>query len=314
MNNDSMTVAGIDIGKYKLDLALSGSARRWCFSNDLEGWTGLVGELQAAGAVRVGLEASGGYERDVVDVLRQAGFDVIMLQPRQVRAYAIFRLRRAKTDAIDAGLIAECTAEHRSAARDIADPRIAALSEPMRLLEQIEEDIVRMKTRCESYRDEAIRQEIKQEIARLKARRRLQLKALLAALRAHADLSRRLELVLSIPGIGPRTALTLIIRMPELGSLSREQAASLAGLAPFNRDSATLAGRRHIAGGRNAVRTALYAAALPAAFRWNKALIDLYQRLVAKGKAHKTALVACARKLLIFANTVLERQVQWQTT
>jgi transposase len=131
------------------------------------------------------------------------------------------------------------------------------------------------------------------------------------ALRAHEDLGRRLDLVLSIPGLGERTAIALIVRMPELGRVSREEAAALAGLAPYDDDSGKHKGQRHIAGGRGRLRRSLFAAALPAAFRWNKALIELYTRLTARGKAHNAALIACARKLLIYANTVVHRGTPW---
>src|SRR6185312_125146 len=129
----------------------------------------------------------------------------------------------------------------------------------------------------------------------------------------HDDLAERLDLVLSIPGIGERTALALLIRMPELGQVSREEAAALAGLAPFDDDSGERKGQRHIAGGRSRLRRALYAAALPAAFRWNAALIQLYQRLIARGKKHQQALVACARKLIVYANAVVQRDAPWAT-
>jgi len=122
------------------------------------------------------------------------------------------------------------------------------------------------------------------------------------------------NLLLSIEGIGPRTAIALLIRMPELGRLSRGQAAALAGLAPFNNDSGKRSRPRSIAGGRERVRTSLYAAALPAAFRWNAALVALYTRLTSAGKPHKVALVACARKLLVFANTFIARGTPWVTT
>ena len=127
----------------------------------------------------------------------------------------------------------------------------------------------------------------------------------------HEDLAKRFDLVLSIPGIGERTALALVIRMPELGQISREEAAALAGLAPFDNDSGQYRGQRKIAGGRGRLRKSLFAAALPAAFKWNKALIELYGRLRAKGKEHNLALIACARKLLIFANTVVQRGTPW---
>ena len=149
------------------------------------------------------------------------------------------------------------------------------------------------------------------DIARLKARRSAELLRIVEALRVHNDLARRLDLVLSVPGIGERTALALIIRMPEIGQVSREEAAALAGLAPFDDDSGKHKGQRHIAGGRGRLRRSLYAAALPAAFRWNKALVALYARLTARGKAHNAALIACARKLLLYANTVVQRGTPW---
>ncbi len=149
------------------------------------------------------------------------------------------------------------------------------------------------------------------DIARLKARRTAEMLRIVRALRAHDDLARRLDLVLSVPGIGERTALALIIRMPELGQVSREEAAALAGLAPFDDDSGLHKGQRHIAGGRGRLRRSLFAAALPAAFRWNRALVSLYTRLTARGKAHNAALVACPRKLLIYANTVVQRGTPW---
>jgi len=185
------------------------------------------------------------------------------------------------------------------------------LSERLRLIEQREEDIARCKTRKEAYSEASIVTLLDAEIVRLKAWRKAALKALLDELRRHGDLAAKLDLLVSIPGIGERTALALLIHMPELGSLSREQAAALAGLAPYDNDSAQHHGPRHIQGGRGRLRRSLYAAALPAAFHWNPALKAFYQRLVAAGKPHKLALVACARKLLIFANTVLERGTPW---
>jgi transposase len=131
------------------------------------------------------------------------------------------------------------------------------------------------------------------------------------ALRAHHDLARRLELVVSIPGIGERTALAIVVRMPELGRVSREEAAALAGLAPFDDDSGTRNGQRHIAGGRGRLRRSLFSAALPAAFRWNRQVATFYQRLIANGKPHNLALIACARKLLVFANAVVQRGTPW---
>jgi transposase len=310
MTQDSTPAAGVDIGKHRLDIAFHGQTTALQLPNTPEGHAALVAACQARGVARVGLEASGGYERALVRVLRAAGLDVVVFQPRQVHGFRTWRRRRAKTDRTDATLLAACAAGH-GPGRPGPDPRLEALVEPLRLVEQIEADMARAKTRLEAYESERIRAGIRAEIARLKAWRAAELKAIRAALRAHPDLARRWALVLSVPGLGERTALTLLVRMPELGELSREQAAALAGLAPYDDSSGAREGERRIAGGRADVRTALYAAALPAAFRWNPALVALYKRLTARGRKHKQALVACARKLLIFANTVLARGTPW---
>lgn len=174
-------------------------------------------------------------------------------------------------------------------------------------IEQAEENIKRYKTRLEHIDEPSLRRLILGDIARLKARRLAQIRHIARQIRSHRDLAVRFDLVLSIPGICECTALALLIRMPELGRVSREEAAALAGLAPFDNDSGQHKGQRRIAGGRGRLRRSLFAAALPAAFRWNKALIALYTRLIAAGKAHNAALIACARKLLTSANTVVRR-------
>ena len=310
MMKTSTAVAGIDTAKDKLDIAVQGQASHWRVENTLRGWKQLGSDLGKAGVSRVGIEATGGYERGVVRHLREAGFTVLVLQPIQVRAFARVHLRRAKNDALDAALIAACTAA-------IAEPRIGPdqrldeLADLLTFVEQMEEDMARFKTRLEHIKEPRLRRMVLADIARLKTRRLAQLRLIARQLRAHHDLAARLDLVLSIPGIGERTALALIVRMPELGRISREEAAALAGLAPFDNDSGKYKGQRHIAGGRGRLRRSLFAAALPAAFRWNKALISLYKRLIARGKAHNAALTACARKLLIYANTVVARGSPW---
>ena len=310
MTQTNTKTAGIDTSKLKLDIAVYGGTERWQVANALPGWRAVAANLAKAGVARVGIEATGGYERGVVEHLRAAGFVVLVLQPIQVKAYARVHLRRAKNDALDAALIAACAATI-DPPRIAPDPRLAKLAGELTFLEQIEEDIARFKTRLEHVDEPRLRRIVTNDIARLKARRSAQMLLIERHLRAHPDLGRRFDLVLSVPGIGERTALALIIRMPELGQVSREEAAALAGLAPFDDDSGTHKGQRHIAGGRGRLRRSLYAAALPAAFRWNKALVALYTRLIARGKAHNAALVACARKLLVYANTVVERGTPW---
>jgi transposase len=229
----------------------------------------------------------------------------------QVRAFARLHLRRAKSDRIDARLIAACTQALDPQQAKVVDPRLDALCDQLTFIEQVEADIARLKTRLEHIRDVRLRTMVTEDIERLRARRADELRRLVAAVREHADLAGRFDLVLSVPGIGERTALALILRMPELGTVSREQAAALAGLAPFVRESGRWEGERHIGSGRSRLRRSLYAAALPAAFRWNAALNALYRRLTERGKPHTVALIACARKLLIFANTVVARATPW---
>jgi transposase len=302
--------AGIDTAKAKLDIAVHGRDQHWQVENTAAGWRRLAAALATAEVTRIGIEASGGYECGVVEHLRDHGFTVLVLQPIQVKAYARVHLRRAKNDKLDAVLIAACTAT-LDQPRLEPDRRLAQLAQHLTFVEQIEEDIARFKVRLEHVGDRRLRRLVLADIARLKTRRSAELQRMVIALRAHDDLARRFDLILSIPGLGKRTALALIIRMPELGRISREEAAALAGLAPYDDDSGKHKGQRHIAGGRGRLRRSLFAAALPAAFRWNKALVELYKRLTARGKAHNTALIACARKLLIYANTVVYRGTPW---
>jgi transposase len=310
MNENTALTAGIDTAKAKLDVAIHASPIRLTVENKAAGYKRLSAELRLAGVVRVGIEASAGYERGVIKHLREAGFEVILMQPMQVKAFAKLHLRRAKNDTLDAALIAACAAIIHPHATE-GDQRLQPLADALTFVEQVEEDIVRAKTRLEKTSNLRHARMIRDDIKRQAARRRAELARIVAALRKHPDLARRLELVQSIPGIGERTAVAIVVRMPEIGSISREQAASLSGLAPFDDDSGNRHGLRHVAGGRDRLRRSLYAAALPAAFHWNDALKALYQRLVAAGKPHKLALVACARKLIIYANTVVQRDAPW---
>lgn len=310
MANTSRKTAGIDTSKLKLDVALAHDAANLEVENSPQGFKELTTWLKRRRVDRVGIEATGGYERGVVKYMRAKGITVIVLQPMQVKAYAQFLGQRAKNDKIDAQLIAVCAVH--SQAKTPPDPRLEELLERTTRLEQIEEDIARAKTRREAFRNQDLRDHLTATIKTLNAERKALIKQIKAEIRSHGDLKRRLELILSVPGIGERTALALIIRMPELGTLTREQAASLVGLAPFDDKSGKRDGDRHIAGGRSRLRKSLYAAALPAAHFWNPALKSLYKRLRKENKRHKVALVAVARKLMIFANAVVAKDELWK--
>lgn len=310
MSKTSTKVAGIDTGKASLDVATYPVSEKLRVDNADEGHQALVAWLKAGKIKLVGIEASGGYEQAVVACLRKNGFKVALLQPRQVRAFAEYRLRRAKNDRLDAALIAECTAGIKDL-REPPDTRLAPLAEHLLFIEQLEADMVCLKTRRERYTDKRILKRIDCDIEALKRRCAAELARLQAALRKHDDLAQRLDLIESVDGIGMRTALTLAVLLPELGTVSREQIAALVGVAPYDADSGEHKGERHIVGGRARVRRALFNAAMPAAQRWNAALIDMYGRLTRKGKEHRKALIACVRKLLTFVNAVLERGTPW---
>ena len=303
--------AGIDTGKSKLDVAVEGSREQLQVENTSEGHAVLLAWLRRHRVKRVGIEASGGYEQPVVAELRRKRFVVVVFQPAQVRAYAKFHLQRAKNDKIDAALIAACTAAVRKI-HPAPDPRLQPFAEQLTMIDQIGEDIARLKNRIESCRNTQIKGLWKEDLACLAKREKVELKALIASICKHPDLAKRLDLINSIDGIGLPTAVAILVRMPEIGQITREQAAALAGLAPYDDDSGEHSGTRHIEGGRQRLRHALYAAALAASFRWNKQLITLYRRLIAAGKEHKRALVACARKMLVFANTIVARGTPWQ--
>jgi transposase len=302
--------AGIDTAKAKLDIAVHGTTLHWQVENTPKGWRKLITLFAKAGVTRAGIEASGGYEYGVVTYLRKHNIPVVLLQPVQVRAFARARLQRAKNDRLDATLIAACAA----ALDDIPqppDPRLQELAQYLTYIDQIDEDVARIATRLEHTRDPRLIRVAKADMKELRVRRAAELARVIALVRQHDDLAQRLDLIASIQGIGEPTAVAILVRMPELGKVSREEAASLAGLAPFDDDSGAHKGQRHIAGGRGRLRRTLFNAALPAAFRWNPALIALYKRLTAAGKSHRVALIACARKLIIYANTVVARGKPW---
>ena len=303
--------AGIDTGKRKLDVALDGSSEQLQIDNTAEGHKALLDWLRRHRVKRIGIEASGGYEQAVVAEMRRKGFVVVVFQPAQVRAFAKFHQQRAKNDKIDAALIATCTAAVKKI-HAAPDTRLLPFAEQLTMIDQIGEDLARIKNRIETCRNPRIQQIWNEEIARLEQRERIEFKALVTAIREHRDLSERLDLINSVDGVGLPTAVAVMVRLPEIGQLSREQVAALAGLAPYDDDSGQQVGARHIDGGRKRLRRALYAAALPASFRWNPQLIAIYKRLIAAGKGHKRALIACARKLLIFVNTVVARGKPWQ--
>ena len=302
-------IAGIDVGKRQLDVALHGHDDAMQAANAEAGISELVAWLKAREVGRVGLEATGGYERAVRSALEAAGFEVVVHQPIEVRLFARLKRRRAKNDRLDAQLIAAATAQVDTV-RAAQDPRLVELAERLTGYEQAASQAAEMKTFLEqvSLKDmaAAFRVQIR-TLERLKARLALQV---LRVIKAHPDLLARFRLLISLPGVGPIVAATLVVRMPELGAMRRGQAASLIGVAPFDRDSGQYKGMRLIGGGRSRPRRMLYLAAL-AAKRCDPTLRAFAQQLLDRGKTPKIVVVAVMRKLIEAANLVLSRQQPW---
>lgn len=311
MTKHSMVCAGIDTSKCKLDIRLNRGSDRVRIDNAQSDFARLSAWLREHQAKRVGIEASGGYEKAVVAWLRHDGFVVVVWQPAEVRAFAQFRRQRAKNDDIDAHLIALCTAA-KEKLHAPPDPRLVSLAEHQTLIDQIDTEITRFKNYLNSPCDDPRGRDFwEAELKRFENLKKDQLKQLVAAIRKHHDLAERLDLIASIDGIGLPTAVAILVRMPEIGRMTRQQAAALVGVAPYDNDSGEHKGDRHIWGGRWRLRRALYKAALAASMHWNPQLIVLYKRLIAAGKYHQAALVACARKMIVFANAVVARGTPW---
>ena len=300
-------VAGVDVGKAWLDAAAGDETVR--VENARTGISALIDWLRAREVGRVGMEATGGYERALREALEAEGFEVVVHQPLEVRLFARLKRRRAKNDELDARLIALATV-HIEAVRAARDPRLIALAERLTAYEQVTDLAAQMKTFLEQVRLKDVAAMMRRRIASLERDKAKLAAEILAAIKAQPDLAERYRLLISLPGIGPVVAASLLIRMPELGSLKRGQAAALLGVAPFDRDSGQMKGKRFISGGRARPRRMLYLAAL-AAKRFDPSLKAFADRLAGQAKPAKLVIVAVMRKLIEAANLVLARQKPW---
>lgn len=309
MDDNSMIAAGIDVAKDKLDIALYPGKQHLIVTYDAEGLDKLCGFLADHGVTRVGFESSGGYEWRLLAHLRAAKVPFGRFHAGQVKAFAKSRLIRTKNDRRDALMIAAFTAS-LEALPPPPDALYDELAEGLTYIEQLDDRIVVLKTMMETTRGQRLRALHAADIDSLKARRKVEIDRLVAEIRTQDAMARRLELIDSVKGIGQRTALAILIRLPELGSLSREEAAAMAGLAPYDNDSGKMNGKRRIAGGRSRLRKSLYMAAFTAS-RCNPNIKSFYQRLKTNGKHHTLAILAAARKLIITVNAVVTRNTPW---
>lgn len=311
MNEDQSNtrIAGVDVSKPRLDVALHGSQAMTQVANTAAGHAELLLWLAQHNVGRVGLEATGGYERDLVQALTAAGLEVVLHQPIEVRLFARIKRLRAKNDRIDARLIALATAQI-DAVKAAADPRLAELAERMTAYEQATDLVTLLKTQMEHIRLPDLIEDARAQLAQLIARKARLAADLTRRIRLWPDLAHRFDLVRSLPGVGPVVAMGLIIRMPELGAMTRGQAAALIGVAPFDRDSGAHKGQRFIGGGRRRPRRLLYIAAM-AAKRCDPAFKTFADRLADNGKQPKKIIVAIMRKLIEAANLILKRNQPW---
>ena len=305
----SQMFVDIDVAKAQLDIALRPTGERWAVPNDETGITTLVGRLQAVQPTLIVLEATGGYHRGVVAALAAAALPLVVVNPRQVRDFAKATGQLAKTDALDARAVAHFAEAVRPALRPLPD----AQTEELRALLARRRQLIAMRTAEQNRLENAsprLRADIVAHIAWLDQHVATLDDDLDTTLRASPVWRERETLYRSVPGIGPVCARTLVLDLPELGTLTRQRIAALVGVAPFNRDSGTLRGTRTTWGGRAHVRATLYMSAL-VAVRYNPVLKAFYQRLCTAGKAKKVALTACMRKLLTILNAMVKYQKPW---
>jgi len=300
---------GIDVSKASLDVALRPDNTHWsCGNNDTE-ISELIKRLRKQQPTLIVLEATGGLEIPVVAALASAALPVVVMNPRHVRDFAKASGNLAKTDRIDAGVLAWFGEALRPEIRPLKDPETQALAALLTRRRQLTDMLTAEKNRLSSA-PKPVRKDIKAHITWLEKRLKDVDTDLKVAIK-HSPLWREHDEILqSAPGVGPVLSITLMAMLPELGTLNRRQIAALAGLAPFNRDSGKFKGKRAIWGGRAEVRAVLYMGTL-AAVRCNPIIRPFYQRLIKAGKEHKVAMTACMRKLLTILNVMIKNGTSW---
>jgi transposase len=302
---------GIDVSKATLDVAAHASGARLQAENSEQGLKQLCEQLAELAPELVVMEATGGYERLCAAALAHAGLPVAVVNARQVRAFALATGVLAKSDAVDARVLAHFAATVRPAVRPLPDAQRAALDELIGRRRQLVGMLVMEKNRLAQARTARVRRDIQSLVTILEKRIRGCDGELQQLIQASPIWREKEDLLRSFQGIGPVSARTLVAELPELGTLNRKQIASLAGVAPIARDSGNRRGRRSIAGGRGQVRAILYMATVTA-MRANLQIRIFYERLRQAGKPFKVAIVACMRKLLTILNAMMRTQTRWQ--
>jgi transposase len=314
MAQNDRVVVGIDVAKDKVDACIRSLSLRRTFPSSAQGRRQLIAWLRKHKVGKAAMEASGGYERDWAKALREADIEVRIVDPKRVRSFARSAGRLAKNDAIDAEMIAwfaETFGEAKGQAYDAAREKLSQIV-------NARHGLLDLQTSLQNRGEHAAPEVVQKMQGRLLKKIALELAGLEAAIaamiKATPHFAELAEIIESVPGLGEITAAGLIAAMPELGQVSNKVAAALLGTAPYDDDSGRRRGERHIKGGRRRVRNLFYMACLGAATRHNPMLKAFYQRLLAKGKEKKVALVACMRKLIVILNTMIARGEKWDAT
>ena len=307
---EAQSYVGIDVSKGYLDVAVRPTGEQWRVSNTEEGVDQLVERLQALSPALVVLEATGSLEVPAAVVMGTVGLPVAVVNPRQVRDFAKATGKLAKTDRLDAQVLALFAERVRPVPRPLPDPQTQELTALLARRRQIVAMLVTEQNRLGTALP-SVRPGIQEHIAWLEQRLGGIQDGMAKLLRESPLWREKEDLLRGVPGVGPVLTMTLLAELPELGTLGRRQVAALVGVAPLNRDSGTLRGKRTVWGGRAKVRAALYMAALVAT-RFNPVIKVFYQRLLAAGKPKKVALTACMRKLLTILNAMLKHRSPWQ--
>jgi len=303
-------VVGIDLAKYHFDLHLLPEGKGLHCLNDAQGIADCCRFLAQVQPEAIVLEATGGYELPLTCQLQAAGLPVIVVNPRRVRDYARSMGLVAKTDRIDARVIAEFATSPRLVLRELPDESTRQRKALIARKEQLVEIHVAERNRLEHASDPSVAESLRHVLSVVEEQIASIDHTLAEAIAADERLQRKVEILDSAPGLASATAIMLVTQLPELGHANRRQIAALVGVAPINRDSGQFRGKRMTGGGRVRVRTALYMPML-AAIRCNPRIRQFYQRLVDNGKSKMTALVAAMRKLLTILNTLIQKNELW---
>ena len=297
---------GIDVSKNSLDVHVLPQGHHYCFAYTSDKLKAMVKKLKKLNPKLIVMEATGGYEISAAIELNQSQLPVAVVNPRQIRDYARAIGRLAKTDAIDAYVIARFAQDVRPKIRDQITLKNLHLKELVSRREQLIDIRTAEKSRLSKAHFNQVIETIEKLIQTLDDQICQIDKQLDNEIKNNPTWSKKVELITTVPGIGKKTAITLVVMLPELGKLNRQEVASLVGVAPMNRDSDLLRGNRNIVGGRALVRRALHMPTLSSATRWNDKLKSFYNRLMANGKKHKVALSACMRKLITIINCMVK--------